>query len=418
MHVILAFVGQNLIDKYGAYAGFAAIPGLAVMALLYFAQAREVKRLRQWAEGIATGRDSLPAARPEPEPARPARPAKPAVPPRPATAKPSLGPPKPAAAAAVGAAAAGAGLASNNDKDASEKPAKPDAKPEPAVPAAATAAAAAKGAEVEDDASEEVSEREREPAVAGAAPAGAPTALREREGGGPPPSPGRADTDGGSPDRPGPPRSARPSSPNLGRAVSPPRSAAALRSGRASATVPPRGGAGVRGDEEESHSRRPLAFIIGGVVVLLLGVVIAVTQFGGDDGSKKAANTIEGTPPKTQTDDGDGGDSSTPKKTPAEPVNRGEVTVSVLNGTTAPGLAATVGDQLEGEGFRRGTVANASDQQQQATTVFYGPDQKRAAQEVAKLLKVSTVKALDAGTQAIAGADAGVVVVVGNDRTS
>src|SRR5215218_2472143 len=37
------------LEKFGAYAGFAAIPGLAVLALLYFAQAREVKRLREWA---------------------------------------------------------------------------------------------------------------------------------------------------------------------------------------------------------------------------------------------------------------------------------------------------------------------------------------------------------------------------------
>ena len=37
------------IEKYGAYAGFAAVLGLAVLSLLYFAQAREVKRLREWA---------------------------------------------------------------------------------------------------------------------------------------------------------------------------------------------------------------------------------------------------------------------------------------------------------------------------------------------------------------------------------
>src|SRR5829696_7205241 len=49
MNAILAFVGESLIEKYGAYAGFAAIPGLALLALLYFAQAREVKRLREWA---------------------------------------------------------------------------------------------------------------------------------------------------------------------------------------------------------------------------------------------------------------------------------------------------------------------------------------------------------------------------------
>src|SRR3954452_4186912 len=36
-------------EKYGAYAGIAAFFGLAVLSLLYFAQAREVKRLREWA---------------------------------------------------------------------------------------------------------------------------------------------------------------------------------------------------------------------------------------------------------------------------------------------------------------------------------------------------------------------------------
>src|SRR5215813_13083097 len=37
------------VEKYGAYAGIAAFFGLAVLSLLYFAQAREVKRLREWA---------------------------------------------------------------------------------------------------------------------------------------------------------------------------------------------------------------------------------------------------------------------------------------------------------------------------------------------------------------------------------
>ena len=142
-----------------------------------------------------------------------------------------------------------------------------------------------------------------------------------------------------------------------------------------------------------------------------------MTQLGGGGDNKKAANTIEGQAPKTQTDGS--GSSNKPKSKPKPaPVNRGKVTVAVLNGTTAPGLAATSLDQLEGEGFQRGLIANAADQQQQATTVYYGPSQKPAAQEVAKLLKVSSVKPLDAGTQAIAGADASVVVIVGNDRTS
>src|SRR3954454_90511 len=33
----------------GALAGLLAVPGLAVLSLLYFGQAREVRRLREWA---------------------------------------------------------------------------------------------------------------------------------------------------------------------------------------------------------------------------------------------------------------------------------------------------------------------------------------------------------------------------------
>src|SRR5438094_10656055 len=47
--VLLAFSLQAQVEKYGAYVGIAAFFGLAVLSLLYFAQAREVKRLREWA---------------------------------------------------------------------------------------------------------------------------------------------------------------------------------------------------------------------------------------------------------------------------------------------------------------------------------------------------------------------------------
>src|SRR5690348_166110 len=40
---------QGEIEKYGAYVGIAAFFGLAVLSLLYFAQARELRRLRDWA---------------------------------------------------------------------------------------------------------------------------------------------------------------------------------------------------------------------------------------------------------------------------------------------------------------------------------------------------------------------------------
>ena len=40
---------MDLIERVGAYVGLAAFVGLAVLALLYFSQARDVRRLREWA---------------------------------------------------------------------------------------------------------------------------------------------------------------------------------------------------------------------------------------------------------------------------------------------------------------------------------------------------------------------------------
>src|SRR4051794_20541581 len=47
--VVFAFSLQDQVKKYGAYVGIASFFGLAILSLLYFAQAREVKRLREWA---------------------------------------------------------------------------------------------------------------------------------------------------------------------------------------------------------------------------------------------------------------------------------------------------------------------------------------------------------------------------------
>jgi hypothetical protein len=39
----------ELVERVGSYVGFAAFLGLAILALLYFSQARDVRRLRDWA---------------------------------------------------------------------------------------------------------------------------------------------------------------------------------------------------------------------------------------------------------------------------------------------------------------------------------------------------------------------------------
>src|SRR5205823_408721 len=55
--IVAALHVSQRIKDYGSYAGFACVLGLAVLSLLYFAQAREVKRLREWA-GRAPERDA------------------------------------------------------------------------------------------------------------------------------------------------------------------------------------------------------------------------------------------------------------------------------------------------------------------------------------------------------------------------
>ena len=54
--------GAISIEQIGSYAGFAAVLGLAVLSALYFSQARDVKRLREWA-GRAPERDAEARAR-------------------------------------------------------------------------------------------------------------------------------------------------------------------------------------------------------------------------------------------------------------------------------------------------------------------------------------------------------------------
>src|SRR5687767_9055170 len=129
MVLLLAFSLQDQVEKYGAYVGFAAFFGLAVLTLLYFAQARELKRLRDWA-GRAPERaqelesrvlQQAEAARrvhAQPRAVPPAAPqtaaAQAAAPAPAATATAATGTPAPATAAATAAGAAGAATATED----------------------------------------------------------------------------------------------------------------------------------------------------------------------------------------------------------------------------------------------------------------------------------------------------------------
>jgi len=123
---------MEIVQEIGAYAGFAAVVGLAVMSALYFSQARDVRRLREWAgrapERAAEGQPIAPAprtvtARPTVRPtageaAAQARAAA-AAPPKPGQAPATGPPPVPGAPAATPAGAQAA--TTKPDEDAATK---------------------------------------------------------------------------------------------------------------------------------------------------------------------------------------------------------------------------------------------------------------------------------------------------------
>ena len=91
-----------------------------------------------------------------------------------------------------------------------------------------------------------------------------------------------------------------------------------------------------------------------------------------------------------------------------------DVTVDVLNGTSVPGLAAKVSDDVTANKFRLGTVGDSRKEYDQ-TVVMYESGEKRAALKVAHDLGVKPVQQIDRPTQREAsGAD--VVVIAGKDR--
>lgn len=314
----------EIVERVGAYAGFAAVVGLAVLSALYFSQARDVRRLREWA-GRAPERVV-------PGPAVPA-------------------PPKTNAPAATGASparsAAGAAAATPRSAAAS------------GVPPAAVAQA---GAPTSGGAAPTSTERPGPGAVPGV-PASEGAASSPGSGN------GAAGALGGSP----PPV----------RHIGPVVSSRTQSIPRPEAQAPPEGGRGL--------APRYVALIVAGVLILGAGIAYAVVR-----GSQPEA------PPPVA------------RQGPAQ-FAPSDVTVSVLNGTTAPGLAARIGDRVESAGFRLGNVTNASEQQRAESVILYMPGADREARIVGRRLRIEQTERADAGDRVLAGT-ARVVVMVGADQ--
>jgi hypothetical protein len=101
-------------------------------------------------------------------------------------------------------------------------------------------------------------------------------------------------------------------------------------------------------------------------------------------------------------------------KQAAAKVKPSEIEVSVLNGTAVPGLAATVGDQVEGKGFELGAVTNSSSSFA-ASVVMFKPGHKPEARTVAKQLKISKLQPMSGEIESVS-AGATVAVIVGEDN--
>jgi hypothetical protein len=110
----------------------------------------------------------------------------------------------------------------------------------------------------------------------------------------------------------------------------------------------------------------------------------------------------------------DGGNGGGGAKQAAAKVKPGEIEVSVLNGTAVPGLAATIGDQVEGKGFELGAVTNSSSSFA-ASVVMFKRGHKPEARTVARQLKISKLQLMSGEIESVS-AGAAVAVIVGEDN--
>ena len=381
---------HHFVSSVGADAGFAALIAVAILVLLYFAQARETATLRTRAEEadfraqalevrVADLTDQL-AALPAEISVRAATPrvatayrggqgqfagVPAAVPAGVAAAGDTLPPAAPAGVAAPALAAATRLI--------------PDPiRAEPEYAPAATAARSSNGSSG--------------PAVAASA-ATIDRPVQAPRAGAPRPVAAPARTGGGSGRPPG--------------AGQPRPGGAQARPGG-----PVRPGAPMRPGARRSRGRLVLGALVAGLAVaaVVAGVIILT---GG--GSKQSTSTSSKASAST-------GVTSRAVSAPTVVVPS-TVTVSVLNGTDMQGLASEVSQKLSSHGYRKGAVTNASDQTRTTTVIQYAAHDKRDALAVAAALKLpqSDVQPLDSATQKIAcsasavGCSSPVYVTVGHN---
>jgi LytR cell envelope-related transcriptional attenuator len=408
-----AFSVHHFISSVGADAGFAAIIGLAILVLLYFAQARETSSLRDQAAEAGQRVQQLEAQVSRlgrPQPSNVVRP--------------------PAAAAPVGSGVARPAALGASVPTASPAPVRRPQSPAPAPVPALVGAPAGVGAPALSAATRLIPS-----SAPGAATASAPasTVAPSTEAPGvtpaaePPPAGPGSGAEGPAPAPAGPPPATAAggaaNGANRNRAVPAPVPAAGQAPPRVQFRPPAAGvsapapAAGRRPPDGRGRSAggRALLLALGVIgVAVVVALLLILTSPGSNSTSSSTGAARASNAPRTHTSAG--GRRAQPAIAPAS------VTVAVLNGTSTSNLAHRVALKLAASGYKQATIATAPDQTHTATVVAYLPGERRQALAVANSLKLgsASVQPVDQSNQAVAcppgvTCAANVVVIVGSD---
>jgi len=378
VHLPLAFSIHHFVSSVGADAGFAAIVGLAILVLLYFAQARETSSLRDQSVSASERVADLERRLAQLGSATVS----------------AVGQPEAAEQSALAVPAAPAGVAAPALASATRLiplPARPlpapaatpaPARPMPAaVPASGVAVAPPPATVTPPPATVAAS-------AGGAAPVATPAPV---------PAAAPAVTNGT-----GEHTIARPAGVGSGQS----RPVKKIRPGGGYTPPPP---PPLRPGRRGPSARRFIPILVG---VVLAGIAVAalliVTSSGGNSKAPAAGNTTNAPAART--------------KGAFKPSS---VTVAVLNGTDVSQLAHRVALKLQHAGYKEGTVATASDQTHAASLVGYLGGHRHAAREVARTLGLSSaaVSPADQSAQTVAcpppsSCRANVIVTVGTDLSN
>jgi hypothetical protein len=150
---------------------------------------------------------------------------------------------------------------------------------------------------------------------------------------------------------------------------------------------------------------RYVAVALVGLLVLAGAAAYGVTQLTGDDGGDPSRNAQAS----------NGNRLANKPKHNGIVVEPGNVTVAVLNGTTVPGLAAALRDQIAAAGFKKGLINVFSDQQLAESVVEYAPGHQAEAAAVGRTVGISQREPVTASSRALAGS-ATVIVIAGADK--